>query len=597
MTGLLQGAPILFAAGFIGLIGSLLLARNSDYGARVSARPVPSVWLAAAFIQSIASFGHALRADLPAFLVFAGVNAVQLLALNLLWLGARRLAGHRVPTWVILVPIVIWIGACLVPGFLENQRLRLSLISPLIYGAALWTAADLLAIYRRRQLRAALDMGALIAFVSVTLMSLVLYMLVFPRVPDGPTVVMLGVPALLTALFGTTLPFLILALIREWDTQEEGERRSAALQAGRAEVERLHAGLPTLVFLSAVTTDGDTVRIEHIYKGGDTQTVLGWPAEELDSIIDFDCIADTGAIPRAEHFRRVVETGEDAWEWRVRRKDGGWSWIRSRVRRLGRLSDGRTEVAGYSINMDREREAEARAMAAARLASLGEMATGMAHEIRQPLQAISLAAEVAQRAATRGDTERVHDRLERIVGQTQRTSELIDHLRRFALGAEDGAPLQPVPLGAAIEGALQLAGSALRDAKIDLEIRLGEPAPVVEGQSVVLEQVLTNLLLNARDALVGRSEGAPRRIRISAAPGPDDRVLLTMADTGGGIAPEVMSRLFEPFVTTKGPDKGTGLGLCICHGLVKGMGGRIEARNDADGAVITLTLRRAKADG
>ena len=73
----------------------------------------------------------------------------------------------------------------------------------------------------------------------------------------------------------------------------------------------------------------------------------------------------------------------------------------------------------------------------------------------------------------------------------------------------------------------------------------------------------------------------------------DNTVRLSVADTGGGIAEEVLSRLFEPFVTTKGPDKGTGLGLSICHGLIKDMGGYIEARNDAEGAVFTITLPAA----
>ena len=597
LTGLLQGPAILFTAGFVGLVGSLVLVRTSAYGARASARAVPATWLAAAVIQSVASFGHALRGELPAFFVFSAVNAVQLLAVSLLWLGARRMKGHRVPGWVAVLPVAIWLAACLVPGFVENQRLRLTAFSVLVYGTAIWTALDLLAIYRRHRVQAALDMAVLIGIVAAVLMAVVAHLIVFPRTPDGPTAIFLTVPSLLTALFGATLPFLMLALTREWDAQEEGERRAAALRAGRAEVERLHAGLPTSVFLSVVTLDGDSVRIDCRYQAGDTASVFGWPEEEIAAMPDIGAIADTGQVPRTAQFRKAVETGEHAWEWRVRRKDGGWSWIRTRVRRLDRLPDGGTEVVGYSLNIDREREAEARAMAAGRLASLGEMAIGMAHEIRQPLQAISLAAEVAQLATQRGDTARVYDRLERIVGQTQRTSELIDHLRRFARGAEDGAPLRPVALADAIEGALQLAGSALRAERIEVEVALGDPAPAVQGQAVVLEQVLSNLLLNARDALAAAPPGAPRRVRIAAAPGPEGWVRLTVADTGGGIAPEIVPRLFEPFVTTKGPDKGTGLGLSICHGLVKGLGGRIEAHNDAGGAVFTITLRRADGEG
>ena len=593
MTGLLHAPPILFTAAFVGLVGSVLLARNSAYGARSGARAVPASWLAAAVIQAVASFGHALRGELPLTVVFSVVNAAQLLALSLLWLGARRMNARVVPGWIAFVPPVVWLLACLVPGFMESQPVRLALFAPMAYGAALWAAFDMIGIYRRHRLRAALDMGALVGLVALVLLGFVVHTILAPRLPDDPRALFTSIPALLTALYGTTLPFLMLALHREWDALEEGTRRNAALQAGREEVERLHAGLPTDIFLSVVTIDGETVQVRRLYMGGDTFYVFGWSAEELSAFPQLDAIADCGDVPMPAHFREAAETGDHEWEWRVRRKDGGWSWIRTRVRRLGLLPDGSTEVVGYSVNIDREREAEARAMAAARLASLGEMAAGMAHEIRQPLQAISLAAEVAQLSIERGDMPTVHERLERIVGQTQRTSQLIEHLRRFARGAEDGAPLQAVPLADAVDGALQLSRSALRLASIDITLSLGDPAPVVQGHVMLLEQLLSNLLMNARDALATRPAGAPRHIRIAAAPGPGDRVLLTVADTGGGIAPEVMPRLFEPFVTTKGPDRGTGLGLSICHGLLKGMGGSIAAHNDDDGAVFTITLRRA----
>ena len=132
---------------------------------------------------------------------------------------------------------------------------------------------------------------------------------------------------------------------------------------------------------------------------------------------------------------------------------------------------------------------------------------------------------------------------------------------------------------------------------IDVEVALGEPAPTVVGDASLLEQVLLNLLMNARDALATRPDGAPRRIRIAALPEAEGTVRLTVADTGGGIAPEVIDRAFEPFVTTKGPDKGTGLGLSISYGLMSDMGGSIEAHNGAEGAVITVTLQSASTSG
>jgi C4-dicarboxylate-specific signal transduction histidine kinase len=147
---------------------------------------------------------------------------------------------------------------------------------------------------------------------------------------------------------------------------------------------------------------------------------------------------------------------------------------------------------------------------------------------------------------------------------------------------------------AAVEGALTLVGNALREAEVTVEVALGAPPPVVLGHLVPLEQVLVNLLANARDALAARPAGAARRLRIAAA-AEGGMVRLTIADTAGGIPAEVMARLFQPFVSTKGPEDGTGLGLSICQAMVLAMGGCIAAENSPEGAVFTLRLPAAPA--
>ena len=367
----------------------------------------------------------------------------------------------------------------------------------------------------------------------------------------------------------------------------DARREAAALRAGRAEVERLHAGVPTLIFLREAAPDGSS---RLVYRGGDLETVTGWPVAEFATRPNFQGLIHPEDTTLAREMPGLLREGHVSYEWRMRQPSGGWRTMHTSARVLGRRPDGGVEIVGYTVDITARAEAEARAMAAARLASVGEMAAGLAHEIKQPLQSISLAAEVAQLAARRGDTAEVDKRLARIVQQTQRTADLIESLRRFARGAEDMKVFEPVSLAKAVEDALDLVRTALHDASVAVEVALGDPPPVVRGQAVLLEQVLSNLLLNARDVLATRPAGAPRRIRIAAGPGPDGMVRLTVADTGGGIAPAVMARLFEPFVTTKGPDKGTGLGLSICHGLVQDMGGTIAAENDAQGAVFTITL-------
>lgn len=587
---------MLFVAGFAGLIGSLLLLRNSAQALQGQSRAVPGAWLAAAFLQAMVTSGPLLWGKVSPGIVFGLINLLQILAVSLVWLGSGLLKGDRRPAWVAFVPSAIWLAACLWPEVLAVQPLRLAILAPLVFGPLLWSVADLLNIWRRHRVRAALDMAILVGIVAVCLLAEILYTIAVPRMPDRPGAVLAGFPGLLLALYVTILPFLMLAVMREFDSIEERGRREAALQAGRREVERLHAGLPAIVFLSRITIARDVLHIERIYRGGDTLVVFGWGVADLAGVTDLQGISDYGDGSLVAHYRKTIEAGEHRWEWRIRRKDGGWSWIRTRARLLAILPCGGAEVVGYNLNIDRVREAEARAMSAARLASLGEMAGGLAHEIRQPLQSISLAAEVAQIKLREGDIAAASKRLDWIVDQTQRTSDLIESLRRFARGAEDEAERQPVCVVTAIEAALELMRGSLRDARIEVEIATPDPQIQVHGQSVLIEQVLSNLLLNARDALAGRPAEAPRRIRIEVASGPGTTVRLVLSDTGGGIAEAVLPRLFEPFVTTKGPDKGTGIGLSICHGLVKGMGGSIEAWNDADGAVFTITLPAAGVD-
>lgn len=248
------------------------------------------------------------------------------------------------------------------------------------------------------------------------------------------------------------------------------------------------------------------------------------------------------------------------------------------------------------MDVTAERAADARAAAAGRLTSLGEMAAGLAHELKQPLTAIALAADNARRAAERGDTAATLVRLGRIADQAARGGLLIDHLRRFARGGEGGDANASATLPAAVEGVLTLFGGALREACIDVSLFLPADLPAVRGDGMALEQVLLNLLANARDALSSRGCASNPRITLAARIAEPGRVLVEVSDNAGGIPEVVMARLFQPFVTTKGPDRGTGLGLSICHGLVTSMGGTIEAENGAEGAVFRISLEIAQPE-
>lgn len=269
---------------------------------------------------------------------------------------------------------------------------------------------------------------------------------------------------------------------------------------------------------------------------------------------------------------------------------------------LGFNSQGRYIVATYLripsggwvktvSDITRERVAEAQAEANARLAAVGEMAAGLAHELRQPLTTLVLAATNASRLAERGDMRGTVEKLEKIIAQGMRASDLIEHLRQFARGWDTAQGVVPVQLAEAVDGARILVGNSLKEDGIAIALELGEPPPIVLGRKLAIEQVLVNLLMNARDALSSLPPGRDRRVRLTVS-GNTEEIELRVADTGGGIPAEIMPRIFQPFVTSKGPDRGTGLGLSICRGLMSTIGGSISVTNEAEGACFLLRFRR-----
>lgn len=247
------------------------------------------------------------------------------------------------------------------------------------------------------------------------------------------------------------------------------------------------------------------------------------------------------------------------------------------------------------------RAAEVRLFDASRLATLGEMASSIAHEINQPLAVIRLAAETLNEefqlsppdsvpAELREFTGR---KLERIANQTERASTIIRDLRIFARKPDD----QPTPFSVpdALRGAADLVHEQLRLASVAIELRLDEACDPVLGHANRLQQVVINLALNARDAMLEKPGATPPAIYVRAYPKADGSgVVVDVEDNGPGIPPKVLPRLFEPFFTTKPGGKGTGLGLSISYEIVRQMGGSISAENlEGRGARFRIVLPRA----
>ncbi|WP_062230928.1 sensor histidine kinase [Aureimonas sp. N4] len=221
---------------------------------------------------------------------------------------------------------------------------------------------------------------------------------------------------------------------------------------------------------------------------------------------------------------------------------------------------------------------------AARLATLGQIAAGVAHEINQPLTAIRTYGENAGLFLERGDTQRTADNLKLVVGLTDRIGSITGALRNFS--RRGSQPLGPVSLREAADGAQMLLHNRFSVVSADL-VREGDAWDLsVLGEPIRLEQVLVNLLQNALDA-VAETEGA--RI-VLAAWRDGEEVALSVGDNGPGIDPSVLPRLFIPFSTAK--PRGLGLGLVISRDILAEWGGELSATSEPGrGATFTARLR------
>ncbi|MBX3499753.1 MAG: PAS domain S-box protein [Alphaproteobacteria bacterium] len=247
------------------------------------------------------------------------------------------------------------------------------------------------------------------------------------------------------------------------------------------------------------------------------------------------------------------------------------------------------------------RAAEVRLFDASRLATLGEMASSIAHEINQPLAVIRLAAETLGEEFQLAEPDQMpaefrefaERKLERIANQTERASTIIRDLRIFARKPDD----QPTPFSVpdALRGAADLVHEQLRLASVATELQLEESCGQVMGHANRLQQVVINLMLNARDAMLEKPGDVAPAIRVRAYPKADrSSVVVDVEDNGPGIPAHVLPRLFEPFFTTKPGGKGTGLGLSISYEIVRQMGGTISAENlEGRGARFRFVLPTA----
>jgi PAS domain S-box-containing protein len=216
-----------------------------------------------------------------------------------------------------------------------------------------------------------------------------------------------------------------------------------------------------------------------------------------------------------------------------------------------------------------------------KLSSIGLLAAGVAHEVNTPLTGISSYSQMLMQQIP--ETDPRHQLLEKIYRQTSRASSIVNNLLNFSRVSD--ARYTPINLNRVIDDTIQLLDAQLRNTQIEVVRQFADALPLAPGNAPKLQQVFMNIIINARDAM---SEGG--RLEISTEAN-DDFVILRFRDTGVGIAPEHLSRIYDPFFTTKQIGKGTGLGLAVSYGIVQDHGGHINVESKpGEGTLFQITL-------
>ena len=236
----------------------------------------------------------------------------------------------------------------------------------------------------------------------------------------------------------------------------------------------------------------------------------------------------------------------------------------------------------------RNREMEMELAHANRVATMGQLTASIAHEVKQPIAAAVSNAQAALLWLDRQppDLEEVRQALASIVKDGMRAGDVVGHIRDLIKKAPPRE--DRLEINAAIREVIELTRGETGKNGVAVQAELADGLPLIRGDRVQLQQVMLNLIINAVEAMTGMSEG-PRELLISTAKSETGGVRVAMRDSGPGLAPADLERLFTAFYTTK--PKGLGLGLSICRSIVEAHGGRLWASANAPrGAVFQFAL-------
>jgi PAS domain S-box-containing protein len=295
-----------------------------------------------------------------------------------------------------------------------------------------------------------------------------------------------------------------------------------------------------------------------------------------------------GSSPELVALYRDVVAGKvfESAEYGARRGDGSGQTMRASA---SQFFDADNKLAGVIISVrdiTREKKFEQQVVQSERLAAMGAMIGGVAHELNNPLTSILGVSDLLQDSQT---TDSARKQVAILQQQARRAAEIVHNLTYFATPPTPGKTR--VNLGDIVERTLNLHSYSLRKNNITVDFIREPGLPYVQGDPHQLMQIFLNLILNAEQAIREAREKGTLRIRLGTA---GQSVWASFLDDGPGIPAAILASIFDPFYTTKRPGRGTGLGLSICKSVMKEHNGTVEAANaPGGGAVFTVTLPAA----
>jgi two-component system C4-dicarboxylate transport sensor histidine kinase DctB len=324
--------------------------------------------------------------------------------------------------------------------------------------------------------------------------------------------------------------------------------------------------------LRALTPDAQVVSLEGLAQLASTRTLqrAAWRLVALDDLAPVRVAARYAAVTASLAMAVLLLVAVTLWQ-RQRA-------IRQKLASQAALQAAHDSLESTVVARTAElRAAQSDLVHAGKMAALGQMSAGIVHELNQPLTAMRTLSESAAILLDKSRFDDVRGNLQRIRGMVDRLARLTSQLKTFAHKSE--LQLAPVALAQAVADAQLIVAEASKKNGVAIEVDVQPATLAVMAEEAALGSVLVNLMRNAIDAM----QASPRRtLRLEARP-QEGHVLLRVSDTGPGIAPDILARLFEPFVTSKPAGTGLGLGLVISAQLVRAMDGTLRAANLPEG--------------